>query len=506
MTARTSRRDVLRAGAATGALAALTACGPLGSAAARFVEEDDGPLRPAAGATVDPTFHLLARAAMGARPGDVERVRAMGRDAWLDEQLAPEAIDDSTCEMRLGDCELVDDEPQDLMSVQPVHVEHQMTRAALIRAVHSKRRVLESAVGFWRDHFSIDIGKRGCAETMPLDERAAVRPHALGRFRDLLGAAALSPAMLFYLDGASNKRRSPAERPNENYARELMELHTLGVRGGYTQDDVMEAARCLTGWTVEDRGGARLFHRGEVVFREDWHDDGAKSVLGTRIPAGGGARDVERLLDVVASHPATRRRIAWKLCRRFVADDPPESIVTAATETFAATDGNVAATLRRILTSPEFDASAGAKAKRPFEFVVSALRAAGGECRADVREVDFLTRMGHVPFRNPTPDGYPEAPQPWMGTLLWRWNFALALTTGRLGATTADVDALSRRAGFDTKKSSPADLAPLFLGRAATSAERAAVDAYAARAGGERAARRREAVALLLAAPAFQVS
>jgi uncharacterized protein (DUF1800 family) len=487
-------------------LAALSACGPLGSGVARLVEGDDGRVSPPDGDAVDPTFHLLSRAAYGPRPGDVERVRAIGREAWLDEQLAPDSIDDSTCEMRLADCELIDDEPLDLMSVDPKHVEHHMTRAALIRAVHSKRRLLETMVGFWRDHFSIDMGKRGCAQTTPLDERTAIRPHALGRFRDLLGASALSPAMLFYLDGASNKRRSTSERPNENYARELMELHTLGVRGGYTQTDVMEAARCLTGWTVEDRGGMNVFHRGEVVFRRDWHDDGEKTVLGATIPAGGGETDVQRLLDVVASHPATRRRIAWKLCRRFVADPPPESLVTRAAETFATTDGDVAATLRTILASPEFDASVGAKVKRPFEFVVSAMRAGGAECRAGAREIDFLTRMGHVPFRYPTPDGYPEAPEPWMGTLLWRWNFALALTTDRLGGTKTDVDALARRAGLHPLRGSPADLAPLFLGRAATSAERAAVDAYVARPGGDRAARRREAVALLLASPAFQVT
>lgn len=505
MKPRSSRRELLRAGAALAALTALPACGPLGSGVARIFEGAPDKLRLSAGDTVDPVFHLLARAAWGARPGDVERVAATGRDAWIDEQLEPSSIDDTACDLRLSDCELVEDEPADLMSVDPAHIDRHLSRAALIRAVHGNRRLLEVTAAFWSDHFSIDAGKKGCAQTKPRDDREVVRKHALGKFRDLLGASALSPAMLFYLDGASN-RGGGAARPNENYARELLELHTLGVRGGYTQKDVMEAARCLTGWTVEDRGGTAIFHRGETVFREDWHDDGEKRVLGTTIPARGGARDVELLLDVLASHPATQRRIAWKLCRRFVADPPPESVVTLAAKEFATTGGDIAATLRQILVSPAFAASAGRKVKRPFEFMVSALRATGAECRGTPRELEFLTRMGHVPNHCPTPDGWPEEPEPWMGTLLWRWNFAVALTTGGLGATTADVDGLARRAGLDPRSASPADLAPLFLGRAATSTERAAVDAFAARTKGDRVARRREAVALLLASPAFQVT
>jgi uncharacterized protein (DUF1800 family) len=312
--------------------------------------------------------------------------------------------------------------------------------------------------------------------------------------------------MLRYLDGAENRRSNRTERPNENYARELMELHTLGVHGGYTQHDVMEAARCLTGWTLENRPGLRIFQRGTVVFRPDWHDDGEKTVLGTKIPAGEGEEDVQRLLDIVAGHEATARRVAWKLCRRLVADPPPESLVERATAEFTETGGNIAQVVRTVLTSPEFDASVGLKVKRPFDFVVTAMRVTGAECRADGREIEFLTRMGHVPFRYPTPDGYPEEPEPWMGTLLWRWNFALSLATNRLGQSKCDLDALARRAGLDAKTSSPADFAPLFLGRSATREERDVVDAYAARKVGDAAARRREAVALLLASPAFQVS
>lgn len=507
MSARRTRRDVLRAGAALAVLAALPGCGPLADAISARTDPLPERLRLPGGPSVDPAFLLLARAGFGPRPGDLERVLSMGRDAWIDEQLDPASIDDTLSDLRASECESYEGHPQDLRGVEPRVVERDLVRHSLLRAVHSRRRILETMTAFWSDHFSIQTAKRGCLETKPRDDRDVIRRHALGRFRDLVRASATSPAMLRYLDGAENRRRTPDERPNENYARELLELHTLGVRGGYTQRDVSEAARCLTGWTVEDRGGIEhLFSLGDAVFRPDWHDDGEKSVLGTTIPAGGGARDLEVLLDVVCSHPSTARHVAWKLCRRLVADPPPESLVESTAWLFRQTDGDAAALVRHVLRSPEFGASAGAKVKRPFEFVVSALRAVGAPSRATPAELRFLERLGHVPFHHPTPDGYPEEPEPWMGTLLWRWNFALALTTGGLGDTRADLAGLARRAGLDPATASPADLAPLLFGRAATPEERSAVDAYAARSGGSAADRRAEGVALLLCAPGFQVT
>jgi len=507
MTVRASRRDLLRAGAAFAALAALPGCGRIVEAIAARADPLPERLRLPGGTEVDPAFHLLSRAGFGPRPGEVERVLAMGRDAWLDEQLSPDSIDDTLCGLRVAECETYADHPQDLRSVEPRLVERDLTRHTLIRAVHSRRRVHETMTAFWSDHFSIQTAKRGCLETKPRDDREVIRRHALGRFRDLLRASATSTAMLRFLDGAENRRLGPEDRPNENYARELLELHTLGVHGGYTQKDVTEAARCLTGWTVEDRGLAQLLTLGDAVFRPDWHDDDGKVVLGTTIPAGGGAADLERLLDVVCAQPATARHIARKLCRRLVSDPPPESLVASAADVFRRTDGAIAPLVRHVLVSAEFDASAGAKVKRPFEFVVSALRAVGAECRATPRELRFLERLGHVPFHHPTPDGYPEEPEPWMGTLLWRWNFALALATGELGETRADLAGLARRAGLDPRTSSPADLSPLLYGRVATAEERAAVDAYVARPGaaGMESDRRAEGVALLLCAPAFQV-
>ncbi len=498
---RVARRDLLRAGAAGAALAALPGCdGALRWAASELDPPPSG-VTLASGVDVDPAFHLLSRATYGPRPGDLDVVRTAGRDAWIEEQLHPEGIADPALRWRLLDCEMAFEPPDALRSVARRVVERHIVRAALLRAVHAKRQLHEVMVGFWTDHFSIDVGKRGCLVHKPLDDQHVLRRHALGRFRDLVRASATSPAMLTYLDGRENRRRSPDERPNENYARELLELHTLGVHGApYSQDDVMEAARCLTGWTVET-GAWRLFARKEGVFRKTWHDDGAKTVLGRRIAAGGGARDLDALVDVVCAHPSTARHVAWKLCRRFVSDAPPRDLVASTARVFERTDGDVRALLRHVLTSAAFGASVGLKVKRPFRFVVSALRALGAESRAGHAEIDSLTRMGHLPHHYPTPDGYPEEPGPWMGTLLWRWNFALDLAAGRLGPTRTDLKALARRAGLDSRTSSPAEWAPLFYGRSATDAERAVVEKHAAPGG----PRRREALALLLCSPGFQV-
>lgn len=517
-----TRRRVLGAGSAFAALTALAGCDRLVGVVPGIGTPLPDTIELPGLAGVDSAFHLLARCGFGARPGEPERVRRMGLDVWIDRQLDPATIDDTACDWRVAGCESVFDEPMDLRSVEPEVVDRDLVRHHLLRAAHSERRLLEVMVGFWSDHFSIQLQKRGCRETKPWDDREVVRRHALGPFRDLVAASARSPAMLRYLDNAENRSERPGDRPNENYARELLELHTLGVHGGYTQHDVMEAARCLSGWTLDDEPGLghagrevrRMFAgsasepwaRADVVFRPSWHDDGAKVVLGVEIPAGGGPRDLDHLVDIACNHPSTARHLATKLCRRLVADDPPSSVVESAARRFTETRGDVRAVVRHIVVSSEFAASQGAKTKRPFEFVVSALRALGSESRATPEEIGFLERLGHAPFQYPTPDGYPEEPAPWMGTLLWRWNFAVALVGNRLGATRTDVADVARRCGLDPATSSPAGLAPLLFGRAATGEERAAIDAYAARTGGAPADRRAEAVALLLCAPAFQVT
>jgi len=503
-----TRRDVLRLGAAAGALSTLPGCDAAWSFLGPAVDPIPDVISLDAGTSVDPIFHLLSRATYGPRPGDVQRVRDQGARAWIEEQLHPDSIDDTPLLLRLSECELIFDDEHDLESVDEKHIRHQMERATVLRAAHSRRQLQEVMTGFWTDHFSIDASKRGCRQTKPRDEREVIRAHALGSFRELVRASALSPAMLIYLDGRSNRIRTEDDVPNENYARELLELHTLGVHGGYTQQDVMEAARCLTGWTIERDSFKKAFagmslSTRNAVFRDDWHDGGEKTVLGHHISGGGGAMDLEQLLDIVCTHPSTARHIAEKLCRRFVAESPPDSLVTSTAAEFTRSNGDIKALVRHILSSEEFAASAGAKVKRPLRFVVSALRAVGAEVRAGRSELGALERMGHVPYSHPTPDGYPDEAEPWMGTILWRWNFALALGTNTLDKTKVDLPGLVKRTGLDPKTASPAELAPLFFGRAATEAERRAIDAYAA--GGNGRTAKEEAVSLLVASPAFQV-
>ena len=469
-----------------------------------------------AGSTLDAVSHALNRITFGARPGDYAHVAAMGVTAFLEQQLAPLRIDDRLCERVIRhECEsLADpesaffprrsDASDPLQQLFPALKDRgarvgelyeykekvlldELTRATVLRAVLSERQLFEVMVQFWTDHFNIDPSKAECKWLKVADDRDVIRAHALGNFRSLLRASALSPAMLWYLDGRVNRLTRTGEKPNENYARELLELHTLGVHGGYGQQDVIEVARCLTGWTVRDR--KRTF-KGRVEFNPRQHDDGPKRVLGSLIPAGLGAADLDRVLEILVAHPSTARNVAWKLCRRFIADDPPEGAVRATAAAFSAAQGDLPATLRALFATPEFSdpAERGVKFKRPFHFVVSALRATNAETDARRPLTDFLVRLGHAPFRYATPDGYPEEASHWQSTLLWRWNFAAALAANRIKGTRIDPDGLVRRVGGE------AALGALVLGRRPTRDEEAACQASGA------------GLALLLASPAFQYS
>ncbi|HEX6599549.1 MAG TPA: DUF1800 domain-containing protein, partial [Gemmatimonadaceae bacterium] len=297
---------------------------------------------------------------------------------------------------------------------------------------------------------------------LPSYDRDVIRPHALGKFRDLLGAVAKSPAMLFYLDqwqstvdslhpselamrapARRGARRATAMQPprpaqaartrrglNENYARELMELHTLGVDGGYTQQDVIEVARALTGWTMNPRQSA------EFVFRPAIHDAGEKVVLGHRLPAGRGIEDGEEVLDILARDPHTAHFIAHKLAVRFVSDDPPPALVERAAQTFLRTDGDIRETVRTIVTSPEFFSRAAyhSKVKSPFELVASSLRALGAQPDTSMRSAQAVAFLGQPMFGHRDPNGWPETGDAWMnsGAILNRINFGAALAGGRL--------------------------------------------------------------------------
>ncbi|MFO0554613.1 MAG: DUF1800 domain-containing protein [Polyangiaceae bacterium] len=472
-----------------GALSVAAGCDRVLSFAAELFG-DAIPERFAAPATVDldPDWHLLSRTSFGPRPGDLDLVRSMGRAAFLDWQLSPEAIDDTACEIRTAGIDSPHLPASLLFELPPDQIEEELARYTLLQAVYCRRQLHEVLVEFWSDHFHVAIGKSLCAHLTPFDYRTVARRHALGRFRDLLGASALSPAMLVYLDGTANQAATPrGPGANENYARELLELHTLGVHGGYTQADIMNAARCLTGFVVRESWAP-----GEVEFVPERHDDGEKVVLGQRIPAGGGRGDVERLLDIVAEHPSTARHVSEKLARAFIAEEPPRAIVDCAAQTFLATSGDLRATVRVILSSNEFEEARGTLFKRPFRFMASALRALGADTHAKERLVAWLGRMGQAPFAWPTPDGYPTRRERWLGTLMTRFSLASALGRNDLEGTRLDLDRL-RAAVVGSDKT--VALAAHLFGRAPTARER---DALTGRSPDN-------ALGLALASPGFQV-
>jgi uncharacterized protein (DUF1800 family) len=343
----------------------------------------------------------------------------------------------------------------------------------ILRAVYSERQLNEVLVDFWFNHFNIFAGKGADRIYLMEYERDVIRPHVLGRFRDLLGAVAESPAMLFYLDnwmsadpkmaekttaaqrGIGRRRASGFPRAqstglpraqsrglNENYARELLELHTLGVDGGYTQQDVVEVARAFTGWTIQNprRGG-------RYRFEPRMHDDGEKHVLGQRIAPGGGRKDGERVLDIVASHPSTARFVATKLARRFIADNPPPALVDRAAARFRETGGDLRETTRAILTSAEFFApdTRRAKVKTPLEFVATAARATGAEVETALPLLRSLRDLGMPLYMCQPPTGYGDTAADWVnsGALLNRMNFAVALADGTMRGVRVSVDGMA---------------------------------------------------------------
>ncbi len=492
-----SRRDFLRLGGVTAVAASATAC----SAVGRQVAQGQLPetLTPPRSSSSNPLWRLLNRAGYGPRPGSYEEAQEMGFAAYLEQQLHPDAIEDTAADLFLRNLSLYQMDIDQLLGQEERDAALELTWATAVRAIYSRRQLYEAMVAFWTDHFNIYLRKN---EVMPflklVDDRDVIRPHALGRFSDLLTASAHSPAMLVYLDNV----RNVAGDPNENYARELLELHTLGVNGGYTQQDVQELARALTGWTVGRRGRSQ----GKFQFVASQHDHEAKSILGRTLPAGQGAKDVEEVLAMLAAHPATAEFIATKLVRRFVADDSPPELVAQVAQTFLQTDGDIKSMLRVIFLSAEF-AAAPPKLKRPFTFMVSALRAVGADVGLSRELGNWLRRLGQPLFQWPPPDGYPDTANAWAANLLPRWNFAQALVNQGIPRTRAPLADLAQSANARRSSAVLALFAGLTLGRTLTPDEAQPLAAYV---GSEMAddpatrQRLRDAVALLLASPAFQ--
>ncbi|HEX8552673.1 MAG TPA: DUF1800 domain-containing protein [Abditibacteriaceae bacterium] len=474
--------------------------------------------------------HVLNRLAFGPRPGDVEAVRRIGVSAWIELQLQPEKLDNSAVRSKLATLQTLHLATPQLMiayegeralgkerkAMMPKNKDEalsprektladiarkngfsygvgaqavgEMQTAKLVRAVESPRQLQEVLVDFWTNHFNLDVNKAAVRTLRVADERDAIRPHIFGKFRDLLGASAHSPAMLWYLDNFRSTREfetpqfrrrmknapaaaqdaipeaamlaAPMPRKrgglNENYARELMELHSLGVDGGYTQKDVTEVARCFTGWSVDQQDG-------RFIFRALAHDNGEKIVLGQRIAAGGGIKDGEQVLDLLANHPSTAKFISRKLAVRFVSDDPPQPVIDRAAQTFTATQGNLRDVVRTIITSPEFFAAKRQKIKSPFEYAVSSVRAldgvvivpnaarepdrlrlvrdggsslgrggnGGGRNQGNKTLAREIATMGQPLFAFSAPTGYAENSTSWVsaGGLVARLNFALDIAS-----------------------------------------------------------------------------
>ena len=361
----------------------------------------------------------------------------------------------------------------------------------VMRAVYSENQLTEVLTDFWFNHFNVTTRDGGARSRVLAYERDAIRPNVLGNFRMILGATAKHPAMLYYLDNIQSRMAPPSERNqprskqemasgemgmdggmmggeakapakaqpppknrrkyglNENYARELMELHTLGVDGGYTQQDVTEVARVLTGWAAMPynnarknlekqiaKGSNKVIREGEFVFRRDWHDKNAKVVLGEKIPAGGGIEEGERVLDMLSKHSSTAHFISTKLARRFVNDSPPGALIERMANTFRKTDGDIAAVMATLAQSREFwvEAKKRSKMKSPFELVVSSLRALEADVKNPQPMMGWFDRMGEPLYGYLPPTGYPDYAESWAnsGTLIARMNFGVRLATGRI--------------------------------------------------------------------------
>lgn len=552
-------------------------------------------------------LHVLNRLGFGARPGDVEKVRTIGLDAYIEQQLRPDSIPDASAEAKVANLEVLklttaeifekypnpgalllilqrrgelpgnlasarpnrqqpntpaDNDTQDgamprpqaagpndtsQMSdadrqkqraairdfyqknglQQPQVVIQQLNASRLMRAVYSERQLQEVMVDFWTNHFNVYVNKGADRWLLPAYDRDTIRPHTMGKFRDLLVATAQSPAMLFYLDNAENvapgsqigpgrrlaqqqnpnggmnrggifggrggmlgrggmagrypglgggARQLPGagqgqgqgqmQRPNanqqrvkrginENYAREIMELHTLGVDGGYTQQDVQEVARCFTGWTIIDPRGYRKAaamamggrdtdpNSGSFYFNAAWHDNGEKTVLGQKIPAGGGINDGLKVIEILSRSQATAKFVATKLARRFVMDEPTPELVNRISNAFMKTDGDIRETLRAVFSSPEFRAAGNyrLKIKTPFELAVSSIRTLGGDTNGGPGMQYMLNKMGEPLYGYQAPTGYPDEAEDWVntGALLERLNFGLALASNRIPGTRVNL-------------------------------------------------------------------
>ncbi|AHG91938.1 protein of unknown function DUF1800 [Gemmatirosa kalamazoonensis] len=503
-----TRRDFLRGGAAAGAPVQPPVQPPAQPSPKRLqprrLARRIAGVNDAAQPTwlLDPTdewenwsLRLARRVTLGLTPEEAQRARTLGYARYLEYQLDYTSIDDAAVDAFVATKWPALAQTGAALSTQATGtLQTQLQESTVYRAAFSKRQLYQRMVEFWSDHFNISFSKVGYLKI--LDDREVIRKHALGTFPDLLKASAHSAAMLVYLDQQVSRRQAP----NQNYARELMELHTLGVDGGYTQQDVAELSRILTGWTVAGRG--------DFAFAPSQHDFGAKTLLGTAFPAVNamnqtnpqGVQEGEAALDLLVNHPSTAKFIARKMLRWLLWYDPSPEMIDAVAAEYTRTKGDIKAMVRTSLGF-QFLQQAPAKFKRPFHWLVSAIRASGAVLNAAGGANRLLSSLGHAQFVWDTPDGYPDVMEYWAGNLLPRWNAATTIANSNNAAEMqVDVTALQQ---LGTADAVAAALGKRVFGGEMGDRTRAELVAYL-KPTPTNAVRIREALALALASSSFQ--
>jgi uncharacterized protein (DUF1800 family) len=449
---------------------------------------------------VDPSAlleKLVDRITFGTTPEELALARTLGYNGYIEYHLDHLSIVDTVADAKIAPLLTLNQAYSALVPQAAQFVINELIEAALYRAIYSKRQLFERVVEMWTDHFNIDI--QTARYYKPADDRAVIRANALGTFPTLLTASAQSPAMLYYL----NNDVSTASNPNENYARELMELHTLGVNGGYTQTDVQQVARCLTGWTIWSASAGPTL-QGTFRYNNNNHNQSAKTVLGTSIPANGGQQDGFTVLNLLANHPSTAQYIAFKMCRQFLGYNVAQSIVNQVASTYTSTGGDIKAMLRVVL-KPEHIAAAQPKLKRPFHHFVSAMRQVGANVVSTSSIRSRLGEAGHIPYSWLTPDGYPDKVGHWGGNMIVRWNFGASMMNGVNGSITGvTVDTPAFFSGATTVDQMIARIDERLFGSRMNPVDRERIRQYLSQTTPELAARQRESLGLAIASPSYQ--
>jgi uncharacterized protein (DUF1800 family) len=454
-------------------------------------------------ADVDPNSlipRLVNRLTCGMTQTELQLASSMGYSAYLEYHLNYTAIDDSAMDARMASYATLTMTQQQLYAQTSGLVVNELTEAAILRSTFSNRQLYQRMVEFWTDHFSIDITKEVDTYLKPVDDRDNIRVNAMGDFATMLRADAHSPAMLTYLDN----QLSTAAAPNENYAREIMELHTLSVNGGYTQTDVHEVCRCLSGWGYDSTTTSPT--HGNFLYSSSHHDNGSKTIFaGTpqqlNIAAGGGQADGDTVLTALINHPSTARFIATKMIHWLLREDPSSTLIDAVAATYTSTGGDIKSMIRTIL-APNNLAAAPLKYKRPYHLMVSAMRCLPTTISTTSGLRTQLDGCGHRPYYWPTPDGYPDTLLYWEGLILPRWNFGASLLNGNITGVT--VDYATFFSGLTTAQQMVDRIDSQMFGGAMNASDKDKIRQYLLPDPVTSTTKQRDAIGLAIGSPGFQ--